>query len=141
MSRHEQQPVVVVESSDSGLGSFFLGLMMGAAVALLLAPGTGAETRRMLKSKGRELWDTASEKAEELRGAVEEGFERGKERVEEGIETVRRSIDDRRVAAHEVVDAGRAAAHSAREELDRRLTEARAARRTARRSAEQEPAE
>lgn len=135
----EHQPVVVVESSPSGLGPFFVGLALGAVAALLLAPRAGAETRRLLRAKGREVWATTSEKAEELRGAVEERYERGKARVEEGLENVRQSIDDRRAAVRDTADAGRAAVHSARDELERRLSEARAARRSARRTGDDEP--
>lgn len=140
MARDREQPVVVVERSDSGLGVFVIGALLGAAVGLLFAPRPGAETRRMLRAKGRELWAAATDKAEDLRELVEEGYEHNKARVEEGIETVRRSIDDRRTAARDVVDAGRSAVHSAREELERRLSEARAARsRTGRRAPNEEP--
>lgn len=140
MSREREQPVIVVERSDSGLGVFVIGALLGAAVGLLFAPRPGVETRRMLRAKGRELWAAAADKAEDLRELVEEGYEHNKARVEEGIETVRRSIDDRRAAAGDVVDAGRSAVHSAREELERRLSEARAARtRTGRRTPNEEP--
>lgn len=140
MARDREQPVVVVERSDSGLGVFVIGALLGAAVGLLFAPRAGAETRRMLRTKGRDLWSAAVDKAEDLRDLVEEGYEHNKARVEEGIETVRRSIDDRRTAARDVADAGRAAVHSAREELERRLSEARAARsRPPRRAPNEEP--
>jgi gas vesicle protein len=128
----EQQPVMVVERSESGLGAFFLGLVIGAGVALLFAPQSGAETRRLIRRRTREVVDAAGRKAEELRGLVEEGYERGRERVEEGLETVRRSVTERREAVRDAADAGRAAVQSARDELERRLAEARSARRAAR---------
>jgi gas vesicle protein len=133
----EGQPVVVVERSGSGLGPFILGLLLGAGVALLLAPRSGAETRRLLRARGRDLWRTVGEKAEGIKEVVEEGLERGKARVEEGIESLRRSLEERRAAAADAVDAGRAAVQSAREELEQRLEEARAARRGGKRGEEE----
>ncbi|HEX9580832.1 MAG TPA: YtxH domain-containing protein [Gemmatimonadales bacterium] len=130
--RERDQPVMVVERSESGLGAFFLGALLGAGVALLLAPRSGAETRRLIRQRSRELLDAAGRKADEFRGLVEEGYEHGRARVEEGIDHVRRSVDERREAARETVDAGRAAVQSARDELERRLSEARSARRAAR---------
>lgn len=139
MARERESPRVVVVERGSGLGAFLWGALLGAGVALLLAPRTGAETRRLLRVKGKELLDAASEKAEELRELMSEGYERSKARVEESLDTARRAVDERRDAARDVVDASRAAAHSAREELERRLTEARAARgRGPRRSTEDE---
>lgn len=130
--RERDQPVMVVERSESGLGAFFLGALIGAGVALLFAPRSGAETRRLIRQRSRELLDAAGRKADEFRGLVEEGYERGRARVEEGIDTVRRSVEERREVARDAVDAGRAAVQSARDELERRLSEARSARRGAR---------
>jgi len=128
MAREPESPKVVVVERGAGLGAFLWGALLGAGVALLVAPRSGAETRRLLKAKGRELLDVASEKAEDLRELMTEGYERSKARVEEGLETARREVNERREAARDVVDAGRAAARSAREELERRLTEARSTR-------------
>ncbi len=143
MARERESPRVVVIERGSGVGTFIWGALIGAGVALLLAPKNGAETRRLLKAKGRELWDTATEKADQLRELVSEGYEHSKARVEESLDTARRAIDERREAARDVVDAGKGAVHSAREELERRLTEARAARatRAPRRTAEDESAD
>jgi gas vesicle protein len=130
MARERESPRVVVIERGNGVGPFIWGTLLGAGIALLLAPKTGEETRRLLKAKGRELWDTATEKADQLRELVSEGYEHSKARVEESLDSARRAIDDRREAARDVVDAGKGAVHSAREELERRLTEARAARAT-----------
>lgn len=113
-------PVVVVEEGG-GLGSFIWGLAIGAGLALLFAPQTGEETRRMLRQRGRRLWSAAEEKAMELQDLVAGGYDDAKSKVEE-------VIDDGRRVARDTVDAGRAATHSARDELERRLAEARSAR-------------
>jgi gas vesicle protein len=128
MPREREEPRVVVIERGSSLGAFLWGTLLGAGFALLVAPRTGAETRRLLRARGREVLDAAGDKADELRQLVSDGYERTKERVEEGLETARRAVDERRDAARDAVDAGRAAVHSAREELERRLSESRATR-------------
>ena len=66
--------------------AFALGAIAGAAVALLVAPATGDEMRRILSDKARESADRASEAArqarefaERQRGTVATAFERGRE--------------------------------------------------------------
>jgi hypothetical protein len=48
--------------------------------------------------------------------------------MEKGVDSARRTFREKRAGAHDAVDAGRAAVHTARDELERRLQEARAAR-------------
>jgi gas vesicle protein len=77
-------------SEDRGAGgvlvAFMLGAIAGAAVALLVAPATGEETRRKLGERAREGRDKAAEAARQSREFIRnqrEGlttaFERGKE--------------------------------------------------------------
>ena len=127
MSNEDNRPVVIVERS-SGLGSFFWGLLCGAGIALLMAPRSGEETREVLRSKGRRLRARAQDAAEDLHGQFEDGYELTKARVEEGIDTARSGLSDIRSGAHDAVEAGKATVHSAREELERRLSDARATR-------------
>jgi gas vesicle protein len=60
------------EGGGSVVAAFLIGAITGAAVALLLAPATGEEMRRMLGQKAREGADKASEKGREV-------FERGRD--------------------------------------------------------------
>lgn len=124
----DDAPVVVVEKSSGGLGGFLLGLVAGAAVALLFAPQTGEETRRQLKDRGRRLRDAAEDRIEDWRSEVQEGYEAAKSRVEEGFESARRTLGETREGARDALDAGRAAMGSARDELERRLEESRKTR-------------
>ena len=76
---------------DSGaagtiITAFVLGALTGAAVALLVAPTTGEETRRVLGEKAREGADRAAEAARQGREFVNRqkdtlssAVERGKE--------------------------------------------------------------
>ena len=77
-------------SRDDGSGTvivaFVLGAITGAAVALLMAPASGEETRRLLAEKareGREKAGEAAQKGRELwdrqRETLNTAFERGKE--------------------------------------------------------------
>lgn len=125
MSNDDRQVVVVAKGG--GLGSFFTGLLLGAGVALLLAPRSGEETRALLANRARRLRDAAEEGMEDLQDAIEDGYERAKANVEQRLDTVRRGIDEKRQGAKAAVDAGRSAVRSAREELERRLAESRGA--------------
>ena len=71
--------------------AFVLGAITGAAVALLMAPASGEETRRMLAEKareGREKAGEAAQKGRELwerqRETLSTAFERGKEALRTG---------------------------------------------------------
>lgn len=77
--RHEEDGF----SAGSVLLSFLLGGMVGAGVALLMAPQSGAETRRKI----REMTDEAKEKATDYvshaREMVSSTVEKGKGIYEE----------------------------------------------------------
>lgn len=66
--------------------AFVLGAITGAAVALLMAPASGEDTRRLLAEKAREGREKASEAArqgrefvDKHRGTVTSAIERGRE--------------------------------------------------------------
>jgi gas vesicle protein len=140
MAKHrDDDDVVVVEERGSVVGPFLLGLALGAALGLLFAPMSGAEMRSTLKARGRRLGELARHKMDELEEAVSGSYERAREKVEAGLDRARRGAKEGREMAQDVVEAGRAAATTAREELERRLAEARQARRTPRSSGEEEP--
>lgn len=75
---------------DSGAGAvvvaFVLGAVTGAAVALLMAPAAGEETRRVLGDKAREGRDRANEAARQgrefwnrQRDTISTAIDRGRE--------------------------------------------------------------
>jgi gas vesicle protein len=57
---------------------FMLGAMIGAATALLLAPRSGEETRKLIMTKAREGADVVSNRAKVVVGKTSEYVERGK---------------------------------------------------------------
>jgi len=126
MSRKQGREVVYVErAGDSSAKWLFWGAVLGAGLALLYAPRSGEETRRVLQ---RRLW--------KLRALTEEKFDELAQQFG-GTKDVLPDLEDedeeelfglppeppapRRAAA--------GSGPSAREELERRLAETRARRR------------
>lgn len=76
-------------NSGSVLLAFLLGAAAGAAVALLYAPASGAETRRKLAVKARE----GREKVEELAREGRDFVERHKGDLASAVEKGRETFD------------------------------------------------
>jgi gas vesicle protein len=127
----EGEPFVVIEREEPGIGTLLLGAAIGAGIALLLAPRTGADTRRMIGNRARRttdrMRDAASGIADDVTSRVDDVRDRVAERVGAARDAVRRGQDH----VLDAVDAGRFAALEARSELERRIAENKAARREA----------
>lgn len=80
-------------SDRSGVGSFILGGLIGAGIALLFAPRTGKETREFLSDKALEYWENADEVYETGRERAVELYATGKDAAAEATEQVRSKID------------------------------------------------
>lgn len=122
--RHKGREVVYVERGDSSAKWLFWGAALGAGLALMYAPRSGEETRRVLQ---RRLWKfraMTEEKFDELAQQFSGSKESPRELDEE-------DLDDEELFEPREVPSGRArpSGPSAREELERRLAEARARRR------------
>ena len=65
------------------LAGFIIGGMAGAAVALLLAPQSGEETRTIIHDRSIELKDKAAEKAESARIKAEAAASDARARADE----------------------------------------------------------
>ena len=77
----------------SFLAGFVIGGLIGAGVALLMAPQSGEETRQIIKDKSIELRDRAIETAEEAQKRAEEFQERGKQIYGEQVQRVQEAVD------------------------------------------------
>ena len=75
--------------------AFVLGAITGAAVALLVAPTTGEETRRMLADKAREGRERANEAARQGREFVN----RSKETLTSAVDRGREAYEQARGGA------------------------------------------
>ncbi|MHB1326660.1 MAG: YtxH domain-containing protein [Gemmatimonadales bacterium] len=66
----EEAPVRVAATSRHSAGSFgmglFVGALLGGMVALLLAPGSGQETRRHLRRRIRQAKEKVGDRLEDL---------------------------------------------------------------------------
>src|SRR5687767_438019 len=124
---YDDEPAVIIERHSGGVGSFILGVAVGAAVALLLAPQSGAATRRDLRRGARRARRAAHDLAGDIQGRVTDTFDHARERVETGIDTARQAIELKKRQVSRAMEAGRAAAQQARDELERRIAETKAA--------------
>jgi gas vesicle protein len=117
MRDRDEAPYIVIErESGGGLGSFVLGALVGAGLALLLAPQSGEETQEEIKAGARKLKKAAQERAKEVQHDLEGRLNLARENLQSRVESVR-----------EAVDSGRQAALEAREELERKLERSKAA--------------
>jgi gas vesicle protein len=121
MRDHDEQPYIVIEKDSGGgqLGSFVIGALVGAGLALLFAPKSGAETQEDLKERARQLRSTAEERMREAQKQLEVKLDSAREGVQDRIESVKVAVD-----------AGRQAAVDARGDLERKLSTSKAAYRT-----------
>ena len=54
--RHDEiddEPYVIIEKNTGSVGSFLIGIAVGAGIALLLAPQSGEETRAEIARQAR----------------------------------------------------------------------------------------
>ncbi len=61
--------------------AFLAGSVVGAALGLLFAPSSGAESRQKVRAKSLEVRDKALEKVETVKSEATQLVERGKEKV------------------------------------------------------------
>jgi gas vesicle protein len=117
MRDHDEVPYIVIQKDDSSqVGSFVIGALVGAGLALLFAPKSGAETQEELKEHARRLRGTAEARMREAQKHIEERFDVAREGVNEGVDSVKSALDT-----------GREAAREARDELEKKLETSKAA--------------
>ena len=107
---------------DGDFGSYFAGFLMGgligAAVALLMAPASGEETRKYIREKGIELRDRTVESLEaaaaEARQRADELTRLARERAEELTKEAREFSGELRGRAEELRTRGEEIAEDVR---------------------------
>jgi gas vesicle protein len=73
--------------------SFLLGGIVGAALALLLAPQSGHETRTRIRDFAEDVKDRAMDYAEDVRGKVTSSIEKGKGLYEEKRSAITKAVE------------------------------------------------
>src|SRR5215471_8654447 len=102
---------------NSGISYFIVGLGVGVAVGLLMAPRSGEETRRILRSKADEGADYLRTKADEgreyvrrrgaeLRESASDLIDRSKDAITRQKEQLAMAVEAGKQAYRESVDVG-----------------------------------
>ena len=126
--RGGREVVYLERGGDASAKSLFWGALLGAGLALLYAPRTGEETRRVLQRKLWKLRAVTEEKLDELASQ----FSSGREALQDLTDDDDEDFDEFDETPSLRPRAGaREARGSARDELERRLAESRARRRAA----------
>jgi gas vesicle protein len=118
---YDDEPTVIIEKHSGSVGSFLVGLAFGAGLALLLAPQPGVETRRVIAR------DLAFDAADDVTTRVTDEFGRARVAVTTRVDRARQAVDLKRQQVQRAIDAGRTAATEARDDLERRIAETKAA--------------
>ncbi|MBV9265839.1 MAG: YtxH domain-containing protein [Acidobacteriaceae bacterium] len=93
-----------MERNDTGTGLLWFagGVVLGAAVALLIAPESGEDTRRRLRKQAERGRKALSNSSQEIVDRGRELYERGREIAEEAADMFERG---RQIAEKRINDA------------------------------------
>jgi len=86
-------------STAAGIGYFLVGVGVGGAVALLLAPKTGEQTRKLIAKKAEQGKAYVTSRSRELKDQAEELVGKGKDLVNKQRERLADAIDSGKEAA------------------------------------------
>lgn len=126
MSHHQ-------ENYNAGLTvlSFLAGAVTGAAVALLVAPKSGRETRELLSNYGEELRERCRHLPDEVREQAGGAVDRGKAMIDQGKELIERGsklaaqgkdyLDDKKKSLSAAIEAGKRAMAEEKESLEQAM--------------------
>lgn len=117
MRDHEDVPYIVIEREQGGsFGSFVLGALVGAGLALLFAPQSGEETQQELREHAHRLKESAEDRVRDAQKNLEARLDHAREGVQARVEHVK-----------DAVESGRQAAREARSDLEHKLDQSKAA--------------
>lgn len=129
MRRKPARDVVFVERGDSSAKWLFWGTLLGAGLALLYAPRSGEETRRGLQRRLWKLRAMTEEKIDEMVDYFGPDGQDDAPLATEEADTFDEFVGDAPEGLAPAAEEAEPVPVTAREELERRLAEARARRR------------
>lgn len=110
----EGEPNIVIERErDGGFGSFVLGALVGAGLALLLAPQSGEETQEEIKKQARRFRVQAEERVRSAQEELRDAVESGRQAAREARADLERRLEQSKTAYRTGVDAARATPRAA----------------------------
>lgn len=104
-TENDQHTVIIEKDGRPEIGAFLLGALVGAGLALLFAPSSGAETQRRIREQARRL----------------------RVLTEDRVRNLREDLGSRLDSARSAADQGRLAASDARSDLEDKLARSKAA--------------
>jgi gas vesicle protein len=104
------QPAATVHDVETTHGragfvsGFFLGVLMGAGIALLFAPDRGDKTRNRLRRRMRSLSENAMEGIDSAGRSTREELQRRKQRLKQELEQIRERAKARAQEARKALE-------------------------------------
>lgn len=99
-----------MSTDRSAFFAFLLGGVIGAGIALLYAPASGAETRKRIRHGAEDAEDWA-------RDSFRETIDGARERLAEGAEKVRHIISEKKEDFRDALQAGKDTFHKEKDRL------------------------
>jgi gas vesicle protein len=104
-------------SAGSTLLAFFLGGLVGAGVALLLAPKSGSETRQLIKEYAGDAREKAEGYLEKAKGSASTVVDKVKESAATVLEKGKEFVEEQKTIITSAVEAGKEAYEKEKEKL------------------------
>lgn len=87
-----QEPTIPSSNRSAAFAYFMAGLWIGAAVSMILAPRSGAETRLRIANKVLNGIDTTNEKVRQTRLHVMDMMDHGQKKISEVVVAGREAV-------------------------------------------------
>ncbi|HZQ05497.1 MAG TPA: YtxH domain-containing protein [Anaerolineae bacterium] len=110
------------------IGGFVLGGIVGAAVALLMAPASGAATREQIRAEGIELRNRGQQFGDDSMQQAQKMVKQGQKGVADTQARIGSAIEEHKNNLLDAIDAGKHAAAQRKGELKDRFEAAKDSR-------------